>query len=1193
LLAIPQAYVFSQIVSGAFLQAQGLDELQGWLAALLALSLGRPLLTWGSDAAAVRFAIAVKDRLREQMLSRLYALGPAWLREERSGELANTLSEGVEALEGYYSQYLPQLFLAAAVPLAILAAVFSIDTLSGLVLLLTGPLIPFFMALIGSTAASATQHQWTALSRMSAYFLDVIQGLTALKIFGRSREQAHRITQVSERFRLITMRVLRVTFLSALALEWLSTLSTAIVAVQIGLRLLYGQMGFWEAFLILVLAPEYYAPLRALGLRFHAATAGKTAAARIFAILDQPVENPIYEAEALQSPKSTSSLPAKGGSGDIMFDQVSFSYSDGFLALDRVSMRLPESKATALVGPSGAGKTTLAGLLLGFWMPSAGKIQVGETALPSIPTPQWRARVAWAPQNPYLFNGTILDNLRLADPHASFEAIQEAARLAEADEFIQALPQGYHTILGERGRRLSGGQAQRLALARAFLKDAGLVILDEPTAHLDPLTEHQISRAVKRLAQKSTVLTIAHRLSTIQSADQVIVLKEGRVAQSGAPQALAGKPGVLQEILKAAQDPSPLFAIPPQPVEQSAAGGPPGSFESADAPAAHPAPPSERMPSCSHRASRPFAFLLSLMKPFARQVGISVLLGFGAIASGMGLMGSAAYIIARAAQQPSIADLQVAIVGVRFFGLGRGLLRYLERLASHQAALLLLAHLRTTFYQALEPLAPARLLRRRSGDLLNQIVSDINSLENFYVRGFAPLWTAALVNLTADLFFGLFSWWIGLLIALLLLASGGGLSLLAFTSSRTAGSRLVMARSRLKMHLVDCLQGMPDLLIFDQAERYIKRAHRAAARLSLIQRHIGVRGAALSALGGGLAQLTTWAVLALAVSLASQELLDGVWIGALALMTLASFEAVQPLPAAAQRLSADHAAALRLQDVIAAPPLVQTPFTTPERPPPKDFTLQIENLAFTYPPEPGAAVPPALKNINLTLPPGKRMALVGPSGAGKTTLVNLLLRFWEPTEGHITIGGVDLRQIDPVALRQVMAVLPQNPYLFNASVREHLRLARPEAGEAEMVAACRQAQIADVVLALPMGLDTWLGEGGARLSAGERQRLALAQALLKNSPLLILDEPAAHLDSLSERALFSVISQPRPGQAILAITHRLAKLENFDEIIVLEQGCILERGGFKELASQNGLFHRMWLQEQDGLGLTDEFTPGF
>jgi len=539
---VAQAFFLSRIINRVFLQGQTLAQVQGLVLLLAALGLARAAGVWLNQIAAQRVASAVKNDFRQRLAAHLLALGPAYTHGERSGELASTIGAGVEALDAYFSQYLPQLVTAVLLPLLILVIVFPLDVTSGLVLLFTAPLIPLFMALIGSHTKTLTQRQWTTLSRMSAHFLDVLQGLTTLKMMGRSREQTQTIALISDSFRRTTMGVLRFAFLSALTLELLATLSTAIVAVEIGLRLLYGRLEFEPAFFILVLAPEFYLPLRQLGARFHAATIGITAAHRIFEILDA--------VPALPTPVSGNIAPPAA----IHFNQVHYSYNDGRRpALRGVSFSLLAGQKVALVGPSGAGKSTIAHLLLRFIEPAQGGILVDGRPLGQLNPADWRAHLAWVPQLPYLFHASVADNIRLARPEATPAEIAAAARQAHAAAFIEALPQGYNTLVGERGARLSGGQAQRLALTRAFLKDAPLLILDEATAHLDPEHESQLQAAIERLLAGRTALIIAHRLNTVATADKILVLDHGQIVQSGRHQTLLSQPGLYQRLLAAYQ----------------------------------------------------------------------------------------------------------------------------------------------------------------------------------------------------------------------------------------------------------------------------------------------------------------------------------------------------------------------------------------------------------------------------------------------------------------------------------------------------------------------------------------------------------------------------------------------------------------------------------------------------------------
>lgn len=538
-LLIAQAWYLARTVDGVLFSGAGLDQVRPWLWAILGILALRALLAWASEQAAFRAAVRVKLHLREALYTRIQVLGPVRLGRERTGDLANSLTDGVEAIEAYYARFLPAIALTALVPLSILAFVLPADWISALVMLVTAPLIPFFMILIGKGAERLNQKQWRKLARLSAHFLDLIQGLTTLKLFNASRREAEVVARISDQYRQSTMSVLRVAFLSSLTLEFFATVSIAIVAVSIGFRLFWGEMDFLYGFFVLLLAPEFYLPLRNMGTHYHARMEAIGAAERILEILGDPgVE---VRKEGFPAPDLAAA--------SIRFRNVAFTYPGDRRALNGLSLSIHPGERLALMGPSGAGKSTVVNLLLGFIQPGAGEIFIGETPLRAIDIEDWRRQLAWVPQNPRLFQGTLLENIRLGNPDASLEQVREAARLARADEFIDRLPKGYETFVGERGQGLSGGQIRRIALARAFLRDAPFVILDEATASLDPENERLVAAAIEELSRDRRMLIIAHRLQTVRDADRILVLDEGKLAEEGDHDELMRRNGVYRHML--------------------------------------------------------------------------------------------------------------------------------------------------------------------------------------------------------------------------------------------------------------------------------------------------------------------------------------------------------------------------------------------------------------------------------------------------------------------------------------------------------------------------------------------------------------------------------------------------------------------------------------------------------------------
>ena len=546
---IIQAILISEVVDRVFLRDQSLTAVTPILITALILLFIRSALIWLKEFVAQRSANAVKEDWRQRLTRHIFHLGPHFTQQESSGELVHTLVEGIESLDEAITSYLPAKALAALVPAMVFIVVLVLDPWTTLVYLFAGPMLLLLLALIGGQTKAIQERRYQEMSWMSAFFLDMLQGLPTLKMFGRSREQAGNISEISQQYGSTTMEVLTTAFQTSLVMEWSATAATALVALEVSLRLMNGFLPFNVALAVLLLTPEFFLPLRQYALTYHAGAQGKAASERIFAIIDTPLPSPLTVKDKSEPANQKAPVNFRNGL-DIRFNHISFAYDSGERpALANFSLTIPHGRSVALVGSTGAGKSTLSRLLLRFIEPDDGSIMIGTSPLSQISAPEWREQLAWVPQRPHLFFGTVADNIRLARPDATDNEIKQAAHAAHAHEFIVALPQGYETAIGEQGSRLSGGQRQRIAIARAFLKDAPFLILDEATSHLDASSEALINDALQRLMSGRTVLIIAHRMSLAQKAQQVVVLEKGTIVQKGSHNDLMNEDGRYRQLI--------------------------------------------------------------------------------------------------------------------------------------------------------------------------------------------------------------------------------------------------------------------------------------------------------------------------------------------------------------------------------------------------------------------------------------------------------------------------------------------------------------------------------------------------------------------------------------------------------------------------------------------------------------------
>ena len=548
-VVITQMYLLSIVISDVFLHSEVSNPMQlYYLIATIAL---RSLLLWFRERFAQQTAVTIKSGLRKNLFSHLVNLGPAYTRTGKTGEVIATLMEAVEKLDDYFTRYIPSVIHIIILPITIIIFTFSIDWPSGLIMLITAPLIMFFMWLIGTYAKKLTQEQWGQMSRLSSHFLDVLQGLKTLKIFGMNHREADNVYKSSDNFRIITMRVLKVAFMSGMVLELAASISIALVAVQVGIRLIEGMMTFQPGLFVLLLAPEFYLPFRTLGLHHHAGMDGSAAAEKIFDIMDTGAENSpekVSRKTSLSEPDTD--LLQNDSSLGIRFENVNFTYPDADEpVLKGINCKLEPGTLTAVAGPTGSGKSTFARLLLGFLHPDSGIISANSFSLKQMDNELWQKNIAYVPQHPHFFNGTIMGNLLLAKPGATKEEVEDAAQKSGAHQFIIQMPLSYNTPLTDNASRLSGGEKQRLAIARALLKDAPLLILDEPTSSLDPESEQIVADATETIVKNRTTLVIAHRLKTVRNADNILVFNNGTIAETGRHDELIQKNGLYASYL--------------------------------------------------------------------------------------------------------------------------------------------------------------------------------------------------------------------------------------------------------------------------------------------------------------------------------------------------------------------------------------------------------------------------------------------------------------------------------------------------------------------------------------------------------------------------------------------------------------------------------------------------------------------
>jgi ATP-binding cassette, subfamily B, bacterial len=1144
-------------VLGRVLAGDSAADLAGPVAGVAALIALRGGLEYGRTMVAHHTAARVQRRLRGRLYEQITALGPAHFTHTRTGDVILSVVEGVQQLEVYFGQYLPQLFVSALTPFLIFAVVLAVDAPLALV---------FLLAAIATFLLPTLWHRWDSrhsLARSKAYaaygaeFLDAIQGLRTLAAFGQSQSRARLLEERGRALFQATMWLLSTNTLARGISDVCIALGAA-VALAIGAhRVQAGQMELTALVVVLMLGVEIFRPLRELRVVLHQGMLGLSAAQGILALLAlKPHVTDLADARENNAPEPS-----------IAFESVTFSYPGGRgAALEQLAFRVAAGERVGVVGASGAGKSTISRLLLRFADPSAGRVTIGGRDLRELSLRELRRLIAVVSQDTYLFHGTVEDNLRMGRPEATQAELEAAARTANVHDAIVALPHGYRTVVGERGVRLSGGQRQRIAIARALLRDAPILILDEALSSVDAESEAAIQDALDRLMRGRTTLIFAHRLSSVIGADRILVLDAGRVVESGTHLELMGRDGTYRRLM-AGQAAGRADAVLDDGRPAAAAG------TDGEAPARSEASPADsEEPAAVVRAAGPgwreiARILMAMAAGYHGRLVVTFALGVARVAAliGVGLL-SALVVRAVSRGEPTVA-LLVALLIVAPLA---GALHWLESWLAHDMAYRLLADMRMRFFRKLVELGPAYLASRRTGDLLGVATHDIELIEYFFAHTITPGLVAVLVPAVVLGTLAVFGWPMALAV-LPFLAYAGLSPVLGRARIDRLSARAREASGELNAHTVDSVQGLAEIVAFQQ------ETHRGQALSERALAYAGARmpfladlarQSALQEVATGLGGL---AVTLVGAWLVAAGRLEGAMLPLLTLLAMSAFVPVWEIAQVGRQLADTLASTRRVHAVHREPVRIADGPGVPGPRREEAAALALHNVTFTYP----GRRTPALLDVSFTVPAGATVALVGPSGAGKTTIASLLLRFWDPDAGAITLAGHDLRRWHLDVLRREIALVAQDTHLFNDTLGGNIRIARPEATPAEVAAAAERASLTPLIRALPDGLDTPVGERGLQLSGGQRQRVAIARAFLRDAPVLILDEATSHLDAVNEQVVQEALASLARARTTIVIAHRLSTVRAADQIVVLDEGRVVEQGRHDDLLRRRGLYARL------------------
>ena len=1080
-----------------------------------------------------------KRKIRAAVYDKLLRLGPSYVEQIPSSQAVQIGVEGVEQLEVYFGAYIPQFFYAMIAPITLFVCLAWLSLPAAIVLLVCVPLIPGSIMMFQKLAKKVMRRYWGSYLDLGGNFLENIQGLTTLKIYQADEAQHTQMNEHAESFRKATMNVLRLQLNSITIMDILAYGGAAVGIVIVLWQFLTGSISFAAAFAIAFLCADFFLPMRMLGSLFHTAMNGMSAADKMFDLLALP-----------EAPETGYVLDGRPVS--IELRGVGYSYDGERQVLDGVDFAVEPGQFVGIVGESGSGKSTLAGILAGRNARFTGEVLVGGAPVAEVDRASLMRTITTVSYNSVLFKGTVRSNLLIARPDATDADLQYALEACRVWDFVQA-GGGLDMPIAEGAANLSGGQRQRIALARGMLHDSPVYVFDEASSSIDAESEAAVLAAIAGLVGRGkTVIMISHRLSCVKDADAIYVMQAGRVVEKGPHAELMAAQGAYERLYSQQAE-----------LERFAAAGAGASASGvavatasaadvqseADAAVRIPEPSSRQASDQRKRMShtRVMLRMITLVKPLAGYMTLAVVLGVLGFCAAILITVLGAWSLASAAVAKELAFALMAVLIVVCAVL-RGPLHYGEQICNHFIAFKLLALVRDRVFAALRRLAPAKLEGRDKGDLLSLVTSDIELLEVFYAHTISPIIIAIVMAVGVLVALALQSPLVALLALVGYACIAIILPLAASKASGTLGRQSRDSIGAMNAFVLESLRGLYETIQFADEGKRASALKRRMLDLHQVEKRLKQRTAWSQAATDALVLLVDLALVLLASSLCLAGTITPVqmvFCQALVMSSFGPFIAVANLGTTLQSTLASGERVLELMD---------------EEPQTADVldgatlvgfdSCAVDQVDFSY----GAE--PVLSNVSLTIEPGSVVRIAGKSGSGKSTLCKLLMRFWDPTAGSISINGEDLCGTTTKSLRDTQSFMTQETHLFFGTLASNLRIARPDATDEQVMAACEKAAIDELVRRLPKGLDTPVGELGDTLSGGERQRIGLARVFLHDAPLVLLDEPTSNLDSLSEAAVLKALAAQRGTTTYVLVSHRESTASLADVTFTVDRGRI-------------------------------------